>query len=75
LDLLFTDLVMPGGMNGDELARAARLARPGLKVLFTSGYSGNSLRHDERLREAEHFLSKPYRRQELAQKLRDALRG
>jgi len=69
IDLLFTDLVMPGGMNGHELARAAIAERPGLRALFTSGYSDSSLRGDERLREDEHFLSKPYRKQDLARKL------
>ena len=71
VDLLFTDLVMPGGMNGHELARAALAERPGLPSLFTSGYSDSSLRGDERLREDEHFLSKPYRKQDLARKLEE----
>ena len=71
IDLLFTDLVMPGGMNGHELAQAALTARPGLKALFTSGYSDSSLRGDERLKEEEHFLSKPYRKQDLARKLQE----
>jgi signal transduction histidine kinase len=71
IDLLFTDLVMPGGMNGHELARAAISERPDLKALFTSGYSDSSLRGDERLREDEHFLSKPYRKQDLARKLEE----
>jgi signal transduction histidine kinase/CheY-like chemotaxis protein len=71
IDLLFTDLVMPGGMNGHELARAAIAERPGLKALFTSGYSDSSLRGDERLKEDELFLSKPYRKQDLARKLEE----
>jgi signal transduction histidine kinase/ActR/RegA family two-component response regulator len=71
IDLLFTDLVMPGGMNGHELARMAIAERPGLKALFTSGYSDSSLRGGERLRDDEHFLSKPYRKQDLARKLQE----
>lgn len=73
IDLLFTDLIMPGGMNGDELARAAAAARPGLKVLFTSGYPGSALRDGDRLADGEHLLSKPYRKQELARKLAEIL--
>jgi len=75
VDLLFTDLVMPGRMNGYELAAAALVERPGLKVLYTSGYSDSALRHGARLGEAEHFLSKPYRKQDLARKLKEVLDG
>ncbi|MGE3932950.1 MAG: CHASE domain-containing protein [Rhodospirillaceae bacterium] len=73
IDVLFTDLVMPGGINGHDLARAAVAARPGLRVLYTSGYSSGTLRGDDRLKEDEHFLSKPYRKAELARKLREVL--
>jgi signal transduction histidine kinase/ActR/RegA family two-component response regulator len=69
IDLLFTDLVMPGGMSGSELAHEAAAGRPDLRVLFTSGYPGSTLRNSDRLREAEHFLSKPYRKDDLARKL------
>jgi PAS domain S-box-containing protein len=70
--LLFTDVVLPGG-DGVSLARDARRQRPQLAVLYTSGYaSGNVL---DRIPEAEreHLISKPYRREELAFKLRQAL--
>ena len=74
IDLLFTDLVMPGGMNGRELAGAATAERPGLKVLYTSGYSDSSLRGDEKLKADERFLSKPYRKQDLARTIEETLR-
>lgn len=68
IDLLFTDIIMPGGMSGYDLAREARKRRPGLKVLFTSGFPGtifpDNLEHDP-----DTMLSKPYRSQDLAQKL------
>ena len=73
IDLLFTDLVMPAGMNGHELARAALAVRPALSVLFTSGYPGHSLREDDRLKDGEQFISKPFRKQDLARKLRECL--
>jgi PAS domain S-box-containing protein len=69
--LLFTDIVMPGGMLGDELAREARLLRPNLKVLFTSGYAEPSLAGRE-LAEGS-WLKKPYTAQELATRLRTLL--
>ncbi|MGY6534804.1 MAG: PAS domain S-box protein [Pararhodobacter sp.] len=73
LDLLFTDVVLPGGMNGRELADAARSLRTGLKVLFTSGYSENAIVHHGRLDAGVELLGKPYRRDELAAKVRKVL--
>jgi len=73
IDLLFTDVVMPGGMGGRELADAARKSRPELKVLFTSGYTENSIIHDGRLDPGVVLLSKPYRRDQLAAKIRQVL--
>ncbi len=73
IDLLFTDVVMPGGMNGRQLADAALKLRPGLKVLYTSGYTENAIIHHGRLDPGVHLLSKPYRRQEMAVKVRKAL--
>ena len=73
IDLLFTDVVMPGGMGGRELADAARETRPGLKVLFTSGYTEDSMIHDGRLDPGVVLLSKPYRRDQLAAKVRQVL--
>ncbi|MFB9151405.1 PAS domain S-box protein [Roseovarius ramblicola] len=71
--LLFTDIVMPGGMNGHELALAARERRPDLRVLYTSGYTKNAIVHQGRLDPGVDLLSKPYRSQDLAQKLHSVL--
>ncbi len=75
LDLLFTDVVMPGGMNGRQLVDAAHLIRPELRVLYTSGYTENSIVHQGRLDVGIELLSKPYRREELASKLRKIFGG
>lgn len=72
-DLLFTDVVMPGGLNGRELSAAAADLRPGLKVLYTSGYTENAIVHQGRLDPGVHLLSKPYRRGELARCVREVL--
>lgn len=73
VDLLFTDIVMPGGMNGRQLADEAQRRRPGLKVLFTSGYTENAVVHQGRLDPGVQLISKPYRRDELARRLRTIL--
>jgi PAS domain S-box-containing protein len=72
-DLLFTDVVMPGGLNGRQLADEARKICPGLRVIFTSGYADNAVVHDGRVDHGVHLLNKPYRRSELAIKIRAAL--
>jgi CheY-like chemotaxis protein len=74
-DLLFTDVIMPGGLNGRDLAAQARQLRPGLKVLFMSGYAENALTHHGRLEPGVHLLNKPFRRLELAMKVREVLDG
>lgn len=71
IDLLFTDVVMPGGMFGPELARQATALRPGLKVLFTSGYSQNPVKTPDGI--DARILTKPFKRQELAAMLHSAL--
>jgi CheY-like chemotaxis protein len=71
-DLLFTDVVMPGGMTGRDLAAEAMKRFPAMKVLLTSGYTQNAFRHQDHLG-GLHLLSKPYRQHELAAKLREIL--
>ena len=75
IDLLFTDIVMPGGMSGRELGDAARQLRPNIKILYTSGYSEQAIVHQGRLDPGVKLLSKPYRRSDLAQKIRSVLDG
>jgi PAS domain S-box-containing protein len=70
IDLLFTDVVMPGPVRSVELARQARLLVPDIAVLFTSGYPQNAIVHGGRLDEGVELLSKPYRRTDLARKIR-----
>jgi len=73
IDLLFTDVIMPGGMNGRQLVDAAMKLRPALRVLFTSGYTENSIVHHGRLDAGVLLLAKPYRKPELARMIRVAL--
>jgi CheY-like chemotaxis protein len=73
VDLLFTDVVMPGPLRSPELARMAKEIVPDLAVLFTSGYPQNSIVHGGQLDAGLELLSKPYRRDELARKLRHVL--
>jgi signal transduction histidine kinase/ActR/RegA family two-component response regulator len=73
VDILFTDVVLPHGMNGRMLAREAAALRPALPVLFTTGYARNAIVHNGQLDPDVQFLAKPYTQQELAQKLRAVL--
>jgi CheY-like chemotaxis protein len=75
IDLLFTDVVMPGGMGGREVADLGCKLQPQLKVLYTSGYTENSIVHHGRLDPGVQLLSKPYRREQLAAKVREVLDG
>ncbi|RXG88472.1 CHASE3 domain-containing protein [Bradyrhizobium zhanjiangense] len=74
-DLLFTDIVIPGGMSGRELAEEVAKRRPGLKVLYTSGYTDNAIVHHGKLDDGVMLLTKPYRRNQLAEMIRKALNG
>lgn len=73
IDILFTDVVMPGTLKSPELARKARERLPNVAVLFTSGYTENSIVHGGRLDAGVELLSKPYTREALARKLRHVL--
>ena len=73
IDLLFTDVIMPGIMNGRQLVDEALKRRPGLKTLFTSGYTENAIVHHGRLDSGVLLLAKPYRKSELARMIRLAL--
>jgi CheY-like chemotaxis protein len=73
IQVLFTDVGLPGGMNGRQLAEAARQQRRGLKVLFTTGYARNAIVHDGRLDPGVQLVTKPFTYAALAGKLRDIL--
>ena len=69
-DMLFSDVVMPGGINGYELAQQAKQLRPEIKVLLTSGFTSNAIVKTEHKEFETQLLSKPYRKVDLAQKVR-----
>jgi PAS domain S-box-containing protein len=73
VDLLFTDVVMPGSMTVQQMVEAALRLRPAIEVLFTSGYTEDATVHHGRLDEGVHLISKPYKRGQLARKLRSLL--
>jgi CheY-like chemotaxis protein len=68
--LLFTDIVLPGGLNGRELADEARRRRPAVKVLYTTGYDRDAIVHDGQLDPGVQLIGKPFTYTELAAKLR-----
>ena len=73
VNLLFTDVVLPGGMNGPKLAEEVVRRRPGVSVLFTSGYTDNAFIPQGRLDKGVELLNKPYRKADLAMKVRAVL--
>jgi CheY-like chemotaxis protein len=75
VDLLFTDVVMPGKLKTPELARHARQLHPAIAILFTSGYTENAIIHHGQLDEGVQLLSKPYRKDDLARKVRAVLKA
>ncbi|MET4390923.1 PAS domain S-box-containing protein [Bradyrhizobium sp. F1.4.3] len=74
-DLLFTDVIMPGKMNGRQLADEVLKTRPDLRVVYTSGYTENAIIHHGRLDSGVLLLAKPYRKSDLARIIRRALNG
>ena len=75
IDLLFTDVVLPGGLTGAQVAVQAQEMRPGLRVLYTTGYARNAIMQGSRLDPSVRLLQKPFTVTELAAKLRDVLGG
>jgi CheY-like chemotaxis protein len=73
VDLLFTDVVLPGGMNGRQLADAVLKDRPKMKVLFTTGYTRNAIVHNGQLDPGIQLLGKPFTYSDLAAKIRSVL--
>jgi PAS domain S-box-containing protein len=73
IDLLLTDVVMPGGMNGRQLADKAVSHRPDLRVLYMTGYTRNAILHQGRLDRGTNLISKPFSFEELASKVRQVL--
>lgn len=75
VDLVFTDVVLPGGISGADVVARARVNRPGLKALFTSGYSRNAIVHHGRLDRGVSLIPKPFTYEDLAARVRDILDG
>ena len=72
-DLMLTDVVLPGGMTGRELADEAARRRPGMKVIFMTGYAGNAIVHYGRIQKGLHLISKPFTFSQLGAKVRKVL--
>ena len=75
VNLLLTDVVLPGGMNGRELAAEVERRAPGIRVLYMSGYTENAIMHHGRLDADAELLQKPFRRADLARAVRKVLDG
>ena len=75
IDLLFTDVVLPGGMTGADVAAQARTLRPDIKVLFTTGYARNAIFHHGRIDKGVQLITKPFTLKQLAEKVRAVLDG
>jgi CheY-like chemotaxis protein len=75
IDLILTDVVLPRGMRGTDVAREARQRRPQIKILYMSGYTENAIIHQGIVDEGVELLSKPFRKAELARRIRKILDG
>jgi PAS domain S-box-containing protein len=75
IDLLFTHVVLPNGVNGSQIAEHAKIRHPDAKVLFTSGYNKDIVSHNGQLDPGVNLIPKPYRRTTLAQKIHNILRS
>ena len=75
IDLVLADVLLPGGMKGDEVGRRLASMRPGLPVLFMSGYSGITVLQRGGSGERTHYIEKPFRKEQLARKLAEVLNG
>ena len=75
INLMLTDIVLPGGMNGKELVEAVENRGRRIAILYMSGYTENAIIHHGRLDEGVNLLQKPFRRTDLAQSVRAALRA
>jgi two-component SAPR family response regulator len=72
IDLMFTDVVMPGGLNGFDVAQAAQQIIPDLIIVHTSGYPKGAMVHAEEPRLKDNIIMKPYRREELERAINEA---
>lgn len=75
IDLVLSDVVLPGGMSGPDLAEQAKAIDPGIKILFMSGYTEKVIGHQTPLPDGADLLNKPFRRTELAKRVQRALIG
>jgi len=75
VDLLVTDVGLPGGMNGRQMADAARINRPNLKVLFITGYAENAVVGNGHLEWGMHVMTKPFAMEALANRIKELIAG
>jgi len=75
IDLLVTDVGLPGGMNGRQVADAARERRPGLRVLFITGYAENAVLNHGHLDPGMHVMTKPFAMEALASRIKELIAG